>query len=51
MHIILMGNNDDHPDDGDYKLNWNQDQVKLDCEIKNWLDVRKAAKAEKDKVQ
>ena len=38
-----MGNNDDKPDDGDYQLNWNQDHVKLECEIKNWLDVRKEA--------
>lgn len=41
IHILLMGNNDDKPDDGDYQLNWNEDQVKLECEIKNWMDVPK----------
>jgi hypothetical protein len=32
VHILLMGNDDDHPDHGDYKVNVYGEEVKMKCD-------------------
>jgi hypothetical protein len=38
VHILLMGNDDDHPDDGDYKVNVYGEEVKMMCDKLNLRD-------------